>query len=242
MKDNSIIKFLVTIILGTIAFQLLLNIFTGGGSNMNDMYSRNMMGYGYGNSVNGFLSALLVFLIKFLMIVLVIAILVGFIMWIKNTFFKDANFNFIHVVQTDPILKTTIGIVGGVLGILLVVWLFNNLINPSVGYNMGNMNSGINTMDGYGMMNGYNGFNTSQGFGGLLSLLIQVLYFVLISSLILGVFAFLKKQYDAGAFSISKSATKQDTMSSIITNTNNANMIPIDGKNDQKIDQSKPKS
>ncbi|PKM94455.1 MAG: hypothetical protein CVU84_10315 [Firmicutes bacterium HGW-Firmicutes-1] len=245
MKNDWIIRNLLSVILGAIAFGLLFNIFTGGGNAMNE----NMMGNGigsYGNSINGFLASLLVLLVKFLMIVLVIAIVVGVVMWIKNNLFKDTHINISQAINHDPILKAIFGITVVVFGIVLIGWVFNNFVNPSMGYGygMGNMDgNSMNYANGQGMMNGsginMNGFNTTFGITGVVSLLIKVLSYVFIISLILGLVAYLKKQYEAGSFDFLKATTNQvnagsvntSPVASIITNPN------MDQKTEQKIDQ-----
>lgn len=200
MKNDPLIRMLLIVILGTIAFGLLFNIFTGGENNMGDMYSSNMLGNG--SSINVFLASLLVLLVKFLLIVLVIALVIGVVLWIKNNFFKDVKINLSQSNNQDPMLKKMIGIAVIVVGFILVLCVLNNVINPGMGYS----SSGMGNMYGYNMMAGTsaNGLNATLGFTAVLSLLIRVLSYVFIISLIMGLVAYLKKLYEAGAFNFMK--------------------------------------
>lgn len=195
MKNDPIIRGIWILIFGTIAFKLLFYVLTGGKDDMDDMMSSGSMA-GSGTSINSFLAGLLIFLIKFLMIVLVAAIIIGVILWVKNNFFKDVHFNLSNAFKNDPVLKAIFGITGAVLGILLVIWIFNNLITTNWGTGeMNMMSSGeMSTMYGSGMT----GFNASLGFTSIFTLIIQVLSFVLVISLIMGLFAYIKKQYGTG--------------------------------------------
>lgn len=201
MKNDPIIRMLLIVILGTIAFGLLFNTFTGGGNNMDDMMNASSNMLNSGTSIDVFLSSLFVLLIKFLMIVLVVAIVIGVVMWIKNNFFKDINIT--QKMNQDPMTKKAVGITVIVIGALLVLWVFNNLINPGMGYTSTGM--GYNST-GMGYMNGTSGYglNVSLGFTSVLSLLIKVLSYVFVISLILGLVAYLKKMYEAGSFNFMK--------------------------------------
>ncbi|WP_070000007.1 hypothetical protein [Cellulosilyticum sp. I15G10I2] len=223
-RNDSIIRTLLIIIMGTIAFNLLFNIFIGGGSNMGEHYVNNMGGTAF--SIDLFLSGLLVLLVKLLLGVLVIAVIIGVIMWIKETFFKNTsirsiNTNVLKSVNDDPILKAVAGITVAILGTVIVFALLQYFLNPSMrygaGYNMG-INSGmgysvgINGSMGYGM----GSLNPMLGVAALLPLLIQILSFVLVVALILAVVAYLKKQYDAGIFNSQRSVNNEVNTSSPI--------------------------
>lgn len=156
---------------------------------MEHMGNMGVAGYG---SLGGTLSGLLVLLVKLLMVVLVIAIIVGIVIWIKNTFFKNTNSKFMQSINNDPILKTVVYISLGIIGLVIVFALLGSLNNPGFGYG--------------GMMTGA---AASFSITGIMSLLVKVLLFVLVISLILALVAYVKKQYDAGAFNKSASGSVQ---------------------------------
>ncbi len=195
-KNDPIIRMLLIIIMGTIAFSLLFNIFIGGGSSMGGHYAGNIGGSAF--SIDALLAGVLVLLVKLLLGVLVIAVIVGVIMWLKETFFKNTNINtnVLKSVNDDPILKTVVGITAAIIGIVVVFTLLQNFLNPSMRYGFTGYGVSINGSMGYGM--GIS--NPTLAVTGLLTLLIQVLSFVLVVALILGVIAYLKKQFDAGIF------------------------------------------
>ncbi|MCX7923091.1 MAG: hypothetical protein N3B21_13935 [Clostridia bacterium] len=146
---------------------------------------------GYGTSLDAFLGGMLLLLVKFLMVVLVIAVIIGAGVWIKKTFFKNANTNqLFQAVKSDPILKTVSVITLGVIGVIFLLALLGGLTGTGMGMGGG--------MTSHGSMLG--GFSTALSISGLLTLLIRILSFVLVISLILALAAYLKKQYDQGAF------------------------------------------
>lgn len=161
----------------------------------------SMGGTGYGYSLDTFLGGLLILLVKLLMVVLVIAVIVGVGVWIKNTFFKNTTVNtqFIQTINKDPILKTISVVTLAILGIILIFALLGSFTNPGMGYGIGG-----HGMGGYG----YGGFSAALSIGGLLNLLIKVLSFVLVISLILALFAYIKKQYDQGVFNFGSTNTQ----------------------------------
>ncbi|MGE5416505.1 MAG: hypothetical protein ACM3UZ_07070 [Acidobacteriota bacterium] len=138
-------------------------------------------GYGYGFSGSGLLGWLLIFLTKVLMVVLVLAVIVGVVIWIKNSFFKG-NSQLMQSLNNDPVMKTISVITIAILGIVLISAVFSGLSQPGFG-------------SGFGM--GY-GYNPALSLVGLLMLLVKVLVFVLVVSLILAGAAYLKNQYDSG--------------------------------------------
>lgn len=192
-KNSPIIRILLIIIIGTIAFGLLFNMLTGGG-NMDHMGGMNNMGYGA--SIDTFLGGLLILLVKLLMIVLVIAVIIGVGVWVKNTFFKNASTNqLMKSINNDPILKTVLVITVAVIGVVLLLAILGSFTGTSLG-------SGL-----HGGMIG--GFSSTLSIAGLLNLLIKALSFVLVVSLILALVAYIKKQADQGAFNFMKSNAQE---------------------------------
>lgn len=212
MKKDPIIRMLLIIILGSIAFQFLFNIITGGGEDMDDMSSQTMM-TGSSTTLDGFLSGILVLLVKFLLIILVLSLIVCIIMWIKNSFFKNVNFNFSQYASQNPIIKTILSIAGVFVGLIFILYLFNlvSVQNSGFGYSLGAMSGNSSMMGGT--------FNSSLGLTGVITFLIEVLSVVFIVSLIVGLAAFLKKQFEsANSNSLGGSNA---AMNNNLKNTNN---------------------
>jgi len=190
-NNDPIIRSLIIIIIGTIAFGLLFNLLTGG-SGMEHMGN---MGGSNAGTLGGFLGGLLLLLIKLLIVVLVIAVIVGVAMWIKNAFFQNNNYKFVQAINRDPILKTVVYITAAIVGLVILFSLLGNFTNM-----------GANT---YGFeMHAAMG-NAGLGLYGIVTLLIKVLTFVLVVSLIMALVAFIKKQYDLGAYHFTSNQSHQ---------------------------------
>lgn len=97
MNKDSTLKIIAFSILGILILWIanMLLFSTGNGINVNfrgyyggeHMYS----GYGYGNGFNGTISVLLMFLIKVLFFVFVVALIVGLILMVKNSIFTPED-------------------------------------------------------------------------------------------------------------------------------------------------------
>ena len=178
---------------------------TGNSMNSTDMGAMNGSLYTF----DGFLAGLLVLLIKLLMVALVIAIIVGIIIWLKNNLFHNVNSQFVQSLKNDPIIKMALAITAAVILIFLILSLIAGLTNQGMGYGIGS---------GY-MMGAYN--STTIGIYGILSLFVKLLSFIFIISLILALLAFIKKQYDAGFFNITKDSGSVETENKV--NASNEN-------------------
>lgn len=184
-KNNPLLRTLLVVVIGILAFGLLFNSFTGGEEAMGGEHMGNTgnmaMNGGYGNSLGGLVGVLLALLVKILMIVLVVAIVVGIIVWIRNTFFQNTNSKFVQSIKNDPLLKTISVVTLAIIGIVFIFALLGSFSQSGMGYgsNIGNFNFGVSI-------------------AGLLTLLAKVLMFVLVVSLILATATYLKKQYDQG--------------------------------------------
>ncbi|MDS1029275.1 hypothetical protein RDV78_01990 [Bacillota bacterium LX-D] len=148
------------------------------------MNGEHMAMGGYGYSLGSLLTGLLALLIKFFMLILVVALVAGLVIWIKNNFFKDNKQQIINYINADPILKivTVIGI--SVIGIVVILMLVNSFMQPLTGYNM-NMHTNM------GM-----GYTTAFSFSSIFILLINILSIVLIISLIFALIAYVKRYID----------------------------------------------
>ncbi|MCX8131820.1 MAG: hypothetical protein N3I35_17205 [Clostridia bacterium] len=177
-----------------------------------------MAGTGYGYSIDTLLGGFLMLLIKLLLAVLIIAVVVGIVMWIKNIFLKDSTggTQFFQSIKNDPVLKTISIITIAVLGIILLFALLGSFGGVGVRYGMESH------------VGRYGGFSPVFSVAGLLSLLIRVLTFILVISLILALLGYLKKQYDAGTFNFMKTGgpnqgNTANQGGNTNTNENNAN-------------------
>lgn len=158
-----------------------------GGEDMEDMGSQNMMGYN--SSFDGLLSGLFVLLIRFLIIALIVILLIGMFMWIKNNFFKGVNLS--NYMNQNPIIKSILGITAAIFGLFILFYLFNYFVNPGMGYSYN-----LNIMNG----NTSGGFNGTLAITGIITFLIKVLMYVFVITLIISLAAYFKKQFESGNF------------------------------------------
>jgi len=217
-KNNPLLRAVLVIVIGIFAFSLLFSAFTGGGEHMGDMGNMGgagnagsiSMNTGYGYSLGGLISGLLILLVKILMVLLIVAVLVGVFVWIRNNFFKNANSNFMQSIKNDPLLKTISVVTLAIIGIILVFALLGSFNQTGMGF------SGNTSNFSFAM-----GYNPISSIAGLLTILVKVFMFVLTVSLILAAISYLKTQYDQGNLNIWGTNKNQATSSSDINNTNN---------------------
>jgi len=178
---------------------------------MEQQYINNMSGTAF--SINTFLAGSLVVLVKLLMGVLIAAAIVGVIMWIKDTFFKNNNINtkILKQINDEPILTSIAGVTAAVLGGSIVFILLDNFLRAS---------------RGYGIRYSMGTFSSTLVVAGLLGFIIKVLSLILVAALILAVVTYIKKQYDQGVFSTQKTANnevndKEDTHALVLINEDN---------------------
>lgn len=196
-KNDSILRTILVVFIGILAFCLLFNLFTGGGTTMDGGHMGNMGASG-GLSFGGLIGGLLLLLVKILMIVLVVAVLIGIFVWIKNNFFQNSSSSqFLQSINKDPILKTVSIVTVVIIGIVLLFALFNSFSQSGMGFG-GQMGANII------------GFNPMYSIAGLLTLLSKVLMFILVVSLIMAAVAYIKKQYDAGNLNFFAPAKSQE--------------------------------
>jgi len=219
-KNNPLLRAILVFVIGIVAFELLFNSFTGGEKSMgehSDMASMSSGG-GYGYTLNGLISGLLVLLVKILMVLLVAAVIVGVFIWLKNNFFKNTNFNIMQSIKKDPLLKTISVVTLAIIGIVLVSALLGSFNQTGMGVSghAGNFSFGF-------------GYNSMYSITGLLMILVKVLMFILVVSLILAAVTYLKNQYDQGNLNFfnnknptSASTGVSNTNSQQTTETSNA--------------------
>lgn len=150
------------------------------------------MGGNYGFSLGNFIGALLIFFFKLLVLALVVALVVGVFVWIKNSFFKNgapqSKNQTIQAITSDPILKAVALTLLAVVGLVLVFALFD----------------GFNGYGGAMMPNSYTGLPFIFGPGASLSLislllfLTKLLMWTLVIALLMASIVFVKNQYQSG--------------------------------------------
>lgn len=210
-KNNPLLRAILVFVIGIVAFELLFNSFTGGAESMGDHMDMGSMGSGggYGYTLNGLISGLLVLLVKILMVLLVAAVIVGVFVWIKNNFFKNTKLNIMQSIKNDPILKTISVVTLVIIGIVLVFALLGSFNQTGMGVSghAGNFSFGF-------------GYNSMYSIAGLLMILVKVLMFILIVSLILAAVTYLKNQYDQGNlnFMNNTQTSTKNTADTVITN------------------------
>ncbi|MCX7922260.1 MAG: hypothetical protein N3B21_09660 [Clostridia bacterium] len=179
LRNAPIIRAILIVLIGTLAFNLLFSLFNGGGNTMD-----HMGGMGFS------LASLLVFIINILMVVLVIALVVGAFIWARNNFFKNANSQIMQSINKDPVLRTILTVTGAIIGIIFIFALLNSFSPSGMGFGLGF------------------GFNPLHSIAVLLMLITRILTIVLILSVIMAIVSYLKTQYDKGNLNLSGSNNK----------------------------------
>ncbi|HYH02148.1 MAG TPA: hypothetical protein VEC37_03530 [Bacillota bacterium] len=150
-------------------------------------------GGNYGFSIGNFIGGLLIFFFKLLVLALIVALIAGVFVWIKNSFFKDGAPQFknqtIQTLTNDPILKAVSLTLLAIVGLVLVFALFD----------------GFNGYGGNMMQNGvYGGFTFNLAPGASLSIislllfLTKLLMWILVIALVMAAIVFVKNQYESG--------------------------------------------
>lgn len=196
MNKDPVFRGFIILILGIILFQMVFNLITRG-SSMDDMNSSNMIG-NTTSSLDYLVTGLMVLLIKLLIVALLITIILGVFMWLKKTYF--ININLSQHLKQNPMLKSILSISGVIVGLFLLIYVYNYMVNPSPGYS----NSLITA--NYTIENNAGGFNGVLGITGVLTFLIKILIYVFVISLIISLLAFLKKQLEVGGVNLFKTS------------------------------------
>lgn len=189
MNKDPVFRGFIILVLGIVLFQMIFNLLTGGG--MEDMGSSNMLG-NTTFSLNNLLTGLMVLLVKVLIIALIVFILCGTFLWLKKAYFNKIDLG--QELKKNPMLKSILTITCVVVGLFLLIYVYNYLINPTPGY----QNTLISTNHAEHATGDFNG---TLGITGVFTFLINVLIYVFVISLIISLLAFLKKQLeDSGIY------------------------------------------
>lgn len=177
---------------------------------MEDMMSQSGISY---SPYNGFLTGLLVLLIKFLFLILIISIIIGVVLWIKNNFFK--NMNITQLINQSPATKSIAGIIVAILILFLLMFLLSFLTGRSYNYSMGNMS-------------GTYSVGTSFGLTGIIIFLFKALTFFFAITLIISLVAYMIKQFGIKDLHLFQSTNKSfgDSASPNMDQYNSYSSIP----------------
>lgn len=148
---------------------------------------------GYNYSLGGTLGALLYLIIKLLIVVLAVVVVLGVIVWVRDNLFKNDSSKIVREIKNDPLLKAVSVITLAIVGIVFLFAIMNGFLNPgsSTNMSMGMEHQGV-----------YMGYNPSYGIAGVLFLLIRVLMFILVISLVLAGFIYIKDLYESGKLNL----------------------------------------
>jgi hypothetical protein len=193
IKKDPLIKTIVVVLIGVLAFGFAFHIMFGaGGSSMEE---GAMMGSGY--SLSNTLENMIGILIK----VVIIGLLIGIIVWIFRSIAKQTGEHTDRLtwIKEDPIIRNTLIIIGAVIVIIL-----------GFGFLKGTISSG----SGEEMITGGMAYSTSYlslNLTSILSLILKVLIFILLISLVYGVVMYIKGNY------MNKTITREADASKVVT-------------------------
>jgi hypothetical protein len=178
IKKDPLIKTIVVILLGVLAFGFAFNIMFGAGSTSMENGSMMSAGYSLGNTLEN--------IIGLLIKMVIIALLVGVIVWIFRAISKQSGTgqaNHFTWMKEDPIIRNALIIIGMVIVLVFGFSFLRGFIPSGRGDEM--MSSGTS----------YMASNTSYNFTSLLALLLKIVIFILILILGYGLVMYLKENY-----------------------------------------------
>ncbi|MDF2941695.1 MAG: hypothetical protein K0S01_553 [Herbinix sp.] len=176
IKKDPLIKTIVIILLGVLAFGFAFNIMFGSGSSGME---ESTMSMGTGYSLSNTLEVIIALLIK----LAIIALLIGIIVWIFRAIGKRAGneqTDKFAWIKEDPIVKNALIIIGAVIVLTFLLSLFRG------GSATGEMTGG----------NSYSLFtNMSYGIQSFFSLLLKLLLLLSFLGLVYGIYMYLKQNH-----------------------------------------------
>lgn len=192
IKKDPLIKTIVVVLIGILAFGLAFNIMFGtGGSSMDE---GSMMSNGY--SLSNTLENLIGLLIK----VVIIGLLIGVIVWIFRSITKQtgsSQSDRLTWLKEDPIVRNALIIIGAVVVLLFGFWFLRGITYSGSGEEM---------------MTGGSAYSTSYlslSFTSFFAFILKILIFILLITLAYGLVMYFKENY--------KAITKEPDTSKIIT-------------------------
>lgn len=196
IKKDSLIKTIVVVLIGILAFGFAFNIMFGsGGSSMEE---GSMMGGGYS------LSNTLEYIIALLVKVVIIGLLLGSIIWIFRSITKQTGStqtDRFAWLREDPIIRNTLIIIGVVAVLMFGFWFLRGFFAPRSREEM--MSGGV----------AYSTSVIQFSYASLFSFILKVLIFILILTLAYGILMYIKENYKNIGFEkeleLSKTFTKE---------------------------------
>ena len=176
IKKDPLIKTIVVILLGVLAFGFAFNIMFGSGSSG---MGESTMSMGTGYSLSNTLEVIIALLIKIAMI----ALLVGVIFWIFKAIGKrtgNEQTDKFSWIKEDPIVKNTLIIVGAVIVLTFLLSLFRGSSST------GEMASG-NSNFSFSYVN--------YGIQSLFAFLLKLLLIISVLGLGVGIYMYLKQNH-----------------------------------------------
>lgn len=172
IKNDPLIKTIVVILLGVLAFGFAFNIMFGSGSSSMEDGSMMSSGYSLSNTLGN--------LIELLIQLVIISLLIGVIVWIFKAITKQSvtgqNDRY-SWLKEDPIIKNTLIISGSVLVFLFGLSYLRRIATTGTGEEM--MNTGTSSL----MLS--SSFNLTSLLVFLLKILILVFFVVLVYVIIM---------------------------------------------------------
>jgi len=174
-----------------------------------------------GYSLGPTISALLYLVTKVLIIVLAVVVVLGVVVWIRDNLLKNDSSRIVQNIKSDPLLKAISVITLAVIGLVLLFTVLNSIMTPSLNsnFNMGNSQTNM-----------FGGYNPTMGIEGLLVMLVKVLMSVLVISLILAGFMYVKNLYENGKLNMF-STTSAPTNNTANTDNNGKTTIIVEPEN-----------
>jgi len=176
IKKDPLIKTIVVILLGVLAFGFAFNIMFGSGSSG---MGESEMSMGTGYSLSNTLEVIIALLIK----LAIIALLIGIIVWIFRAIGKRTGnepTDKLAWLKEDPIVKNALIIIGGVIVLTFLLSLFR---------------SGSSTGEMSGGNSNYLFTNMTYGIQSLFALLLKLLLILSFLGLGYGVYMYLKQNH-----------------------------------------------
>lgn len=128
IKKEPLIKTIVVILLGVLAFGFAFNIMFGAGTTSADDGSMMNAGYSLSNTLEN--------IIDILIKVVIIGLLLGVIVWIFRAITKQsgAGQNRFASLKDDPIIRNALIIIGAVIVLVFGLYMFSNM-SSNMSYN-----------------------------------------------------------------------------------------------------------
>ncbi|MEK5357948.1 hypothetical protein [Paenibacillus sp. FSL L8-0709] len=125
-------------------------------------------------SSGGVLSGLLSTVTELLLVALILSLVVGLAVWLKNTYFKESYNKGKQVITNDPMLKMIFVLASTLVGVIVVLYLLGIL-----------MNGGVNS--------NHIGLVSTWSITGILTFFVKLLTIVFVGALIGFLFTYVKK-------------------------------------------------